>query len=253
MDLSKVFGEVSAQMRSDFAEAQESLTHPGLKGEANEEVVKKFFRQYFPRTLDTSQGILVDSDGKHSRQLDIIISDSSKTPIFFQSGSTRVIPIECAYAVIEVKAYLDKTELGNSYQNMKSVKTLTKKAFFERRGAIRERITLYRTEWSHWPINHFIFAYDSEGLDSVLDNLDHLQVSDPVDKRIDMICVLAKGVILNKLTNGTFSALPEPGSLTVANHTEKSLLLFYALMSLILNQAHMEYFNLKPYLGNMKF
>ncbi len=253
MDLSKVFGEVSAQMRSDFAEAQESLTHPGMKGDANEEVVREFFRQYFPRTLDISKGVLVDSDGKQSRQLDIIISDNSKTPTFFQSGRTRVIPIECAYAVIEVKAYLDKTELEKSYQNMKSVKTLTKKAFFERKGVIREKNRLYGTERSYWPINHFVFAYDSQVLDSVLCNLNNLQANEPIDKSIEMICVLAKGVILNRLTNGFFSALPEPESTTVASHTEKPLLLFYALMSLILNQAHMNYFNLLPYLGDMKF
>lgn len=153
-----------------------------------------------------------------------------------------------------MKAYLDKTELEKSYQNMKSVKTLTKKAFFEEKGVIKRTNTLYGTEWNYWPIHHFVFAYDSHGLDSVLDNLNHLhlQASEPVDKRIDMICVLDKGAILNQLTDGRFSALPAPGSRTVVSHTKKPLLLFYTLISVILNQAHMNYFNLLPYIGDMK-
>ena len=68
MDLNEIFGEVSAQMRSDFAKAQKSLSHAGLKGVANEEVLKEFLRQYLPRTLDISGGMLVDSDGNHSRR-----------------------------------------------------------------------------------------------------------------------------------------------------------------------------------------
>jgi hypothetical protein len=253
MDLKEIFDEVSNQMKSDFVKAQKSLTHAGLKGEANEETVRKFLRQYLPKTLDITTGMLVDSDGSQSRQLDIIICDSVKTPIFYQSGDTRVIPIECAYAVIEVKAFLDKPELEKSYKNMLSVKSLTKKAYFGQKGVIISTHTLYGKEWDYWPIQHFVFAYDSTGLDSVLDNLNTLQNTDEIHKRIDSICVLEKGVILNQGTDGMFSALPVPGSRAVASFTSKPLLLFYALMSVILNQSTMKPFNLMPYIKEMNF
>lgn len=253
MDLKEIFDEVSNQMKSDFVKAQKSLTHAGLKGGANEETVRNFLRQYLPKTLDIATGMLVDSDGNQSRQLDIIICDSVKTPIFYQSGDTRVIPIECAYAAIEVKAHLNKPELENSYQNMQSVKSLTKKAYFNQKGAIITTHTLYGKEWDHWPIQHFVFAYDSTGLDSVLDNLNSYQGSNEIHKRIDAICVLEKGVILNQGPDGMFSALPVPGSKAVANFTSKSLLLFYALISVILNQASMKSFNLMPYIKEMSF
>ena len=38
---------------------------------------------------------IVDTKGNLSKQMDIIIYDSAKTPVFFQSGSTRIIPVEC--------------------------------------------------------------------------------------------------------------------------------------------------------------
>jgi hypothetical protein len=253
MNLKEIFDEVSSQMRSDFVKAQKSLSHAGLKGDANEETVRKFLGQYLPKTLDITTGILVDSEGKQSRQLDIIICDSAKTPIFFQSGETRVIPIECAYAVIEVKAFLDKTELEKSYKNMQSVKSLAKKAYFNQKGVIISTHTLYGKEWDHWPIQHFVFAYNSTGLNSVLDNLNSLQNSNEINKRIDTICVLEKGVILNQGSDGMFSALPVPGSRAVVSSTSKPLLLFYTLISVILNQANMKSFNLMPYIKDMRF
>jgi len=253
MNLKEIFDEVSDQMKSDFIKAQKSLSHAGLKGDANEETVRKFLRQYFPKTLDITTGMLVDSDGNQSKQLDIIICDSSKTPIFFQSGETRVIPIECAYAVIEVKAFLDKTELEKAFENMLSVKSLTKKAYFNQKGVIIHTHSLFGKEWDHWPMQHFVFAYNSTGIESVLTNLNSYQNSNDIHKRIDTICVLEKGVIMNQGPDGMFSALPVPGSKAVASGTSKPLLLFYTLISVILNQASMKPFNLMPYIKNMSF
>jgi hypothetical protein len=124
VDLEGIFEEVSQEMRSDFAKAQQAMSHAGMKGEANEETVRQFLGQYLPKTLDVSSGVLVDSNGGQSRQLDIVVSDAFKTPVFFESGHMRVIPMECAYAVVEVKAYLGKSEIENAFQNMKSVKAL---------------------------------------------------------------------------------------------------------------------------------
>lgn len=248
MNLKEIFNEISNQMKSDFVKAQKSLTHAGLKGDANEETVKKFLRQYLPNTLDITTGMLVDSEGGQSQQLDIIVCDKAKTPIFYQSGETRVVPIECAYAVVEVKAFLDKTELEKSYKNMMSVKSLTKKAYFDQKGVIVYTHTLYGREWNYWPIQYFVFAFDSPSLVSVLDNLNTFQRGNEIHKRIDTLCVLEKGVIMNQNQDGMFSALPEPSSRSVASLTLNPLLLFYALISVILNQASMKPFNLMPYL-----
>ena len=74
--------------------------------------------------------------------------------------------------------------LEKSYKNMLSVKSLTKKAYFGQKGVIISTHTLYGKEWDYWPIQHFVFAYDSTGLDSVLDNLNTLQNTDEIHKRI---------------------------------------------------------------------
>lgn len=253
MDLKEVFDEVSNQMRSDFSKSQKSLTHSGLKGNANEEIVKSFLRQYLPKTLDITTGMVVDSEGNQSRQLDIIICDTAKTPIFYQSGEIRVIPIECVYAVIEVKAFLDKAELEKAHQNMLSIKSLNKKAYFKRNSIIQITHNLYEREWDFWPVNFFIFAFDSSSLESVMSNLKNHQTGSEIHKRIDSICILEKGVILNQHNNGMLSALPSKESRPIASLTSKPLLMFFAIISIILNQANMDPFNLMPYIEEMNF
>jgi hypothetical protein len=252
MELDKIFDQVSIKMRADLASARASLTHPGMKGDAIEECVRIFLRQYLPKTLDISSGILVDSDGRQSRQLDIVVSDAAKTPVFFQSEKVRVIPAECAYAIVEVKSSLDQLELEKAYQNMQSVKSLSKRAYFDELGAIRHTHTLYGKEWNNWPTHHFVFAFDSISLATLKDNLDELQKNQLVWERIDSIYVLEKGVIVNVARDG-FSALPSQGSLTVVSLTNKPLLFFYTLLSMILNQAAMKNFNIQPYLGKIRF
>lgn len=255
MDLEKVFDEVSTQMRSDFEKSRQALHHAGLKGSANEEIVKKFLEHYLPRHLEISSGIVVDSHGRKSRQLDIIIHDAHKTPIFYRSETARVIPVECVYSAVEVKAYLDKGELANAGENMESLKSLTKDpgAFFEPASFFKEAKTLYGSEWEHWPIQHFVFAFESPELESVSPNLFALQGHRAVHQRVDAVCILNKGVLVNQTTSGMFQIIPEPDSQLVASHTKKPLLFFYSLMSILLNQASMKNFNIRPYLRGMAF
>jgi len=253
MDLVKIFDEISAQMLSDFEKSRQALSHAGLKGDANEEIVRSFLRQYLPNNLEISSGIVVDSNGNKSRQLDIILHDSAKTPVFYQNTSTRVIPIECVYAVIEVKAFLDKNELEKCFENMKSLKTLEKKAFFESNSVIVKSKSLYGKQWQHWPVQHFVFAFDSPSIQSVYTNFMPLNMLLPVHKRIDSIFILNKGLIFNREKNEMVSILPTAESKIVMSESEKRLLLFYSLLSIILNQAEMDCFNIKPYLGNINF
>jgi hypothetical protein len=253
MKLQEVFREVSNQMRSDFRRAQQSLSHSGLKGDANEDTVRRFLRQYLPRTLDVISGTLVDSSGSHSRQLDVVLSDTAKTPVFFQAGDNRVIPVECAYSVIEVKANLDTQELKRCFDNMRSCKSLKKHAYFQKNSPIIETHTLYGKEWAYFPLSYFVFAFDSISIPSLLQNLDQYHAGCEVHERIDTICVLDQGVILNQSKTGFYSCLPEADSRLTACLTDQALLLFYAVISIILSQARMPNFNIHPYLQNMAF
>jgi len=253
MNIAEIFDEVAKQMRSDFDKARKAATQPGLKGTSFEQTFKNFLREYLPQQLDVSTGLLVDSQGGVSRQLDVIISDSAKTPIFYRSGDIRVIPIECAYSVIEVKAYLDTGELDRIFQNMESVRNLKKTAYFKPSGPIIYKDNLYGSEWEIWPVNYYVFAYDSIDLLTLAAHIDktHQNKKLPEYSRVDIVCVLDKGVILNMYTDGKLGALPQPNSKLYVSTTTRSLLLFYTLTSHYFNQARLPNFRFLDYLGNM--
>lgn len=255
MNIANIFDEVAEQMRSDLKKARSALQHPGLKGASFEEVFRTFLREYLPRSLDISTGILVDALGNSSRQLDIIISDTTKTPIFYRSGETRVIPNEGAFAVIEVKSHLDLQELERSFENIRSVRLLQKTAYVEQDGAIKYVDKLYGREWEIWPVNYYIFAFSSIDLISLANSLDqmHKKFSLPEWSRVDSICVLDKGVICNQLEDGRFNALPEPNSRLFVCQTTRALLLFYSLTSRYLYQARLPNLRFTDYLGQLRF
>jgi hypothetical protein len=167
--------------------------------------------------------------------------------------SFRVIPVECVYAAVEVKAYLDKCETKKAFENMQSIKHLKKEAYFEPNSVIEEVKTLYGERWSYWPVHHFIFAFDSPALASVISNMLEFQQNEPLHQRIDSICVLNKGVLFHQRSDGGFGPGPTPESQLVSSHTKKPLLFFYMLLSVLLNQANMKDFNIKPYLHDINF
>jgi hypothetical protein len=255
MDLVQLFDSVATRMRADLEATRASLSHPGLKGGAFEDSFRRFLRDYMPAALDVSTGVLVDADGRQSRQLDVIISDAAKTPIFYASGDLRVIPVECAYMVIEVKARLDPGDLEGCFQNMLSVRRLVKSAYLPESNLIIRKVRAYGGQHPIWPVNYFVFAYDSVPLMTVAESIRERTLAEglPLTSRLDTVCVLNQGVICNRLADGTFSALPEPGSSWQVCRTSKSLLLFYALLSNYFNQAQLPNFRFKDYLGKLEF
>jgi hypothetical protein len=248
--LPAIFDEVAEQMRSDLRVARVALQHPGLKGASFENTFRRFLRQYLPKNLDVSTGVLVDAQGNPaSRQMDVIISDAAKMPIFYLSGDVRVVPIECVYSIVEIKAHLGSNELNQAFENMLSVRRLQKTAYSPQ-GEVYFPAIMYGQEWEIWQTNYFLFAFDSIGLDPLADALQakHAGASLPPHQRIDSVCVLDKGLIVNKpLEEDRIDALPSPGSVLRLAPSRRALLLFYVLISKYLNQARMPDFRLGAY------
>lgn len=252
MKLATIFDMVASQMGTDFEQARAALPHPGLKGSALEEAFRGFLRKYLPSKLDVSHGIVIDASGQSSKQMDVIISDALGTPIFYESGETRVVPAEMVYAVIEVKANLNLGELDRCLENMASVRSLAKAAYQPGTSA---PINMYGQIFTAWPINYFVFSIDSAPLESVSAHLlDYYTTrASPPERRIDTICVLNRGVICNQVPPGNYDALPSSVSKIAHLKTKRALLLFYALTSRYWFQCVLPPFNSVPYLQGMNF
>lgn len=255
MDVVKLFDAVADRMRSDLAQARSVLDHPGQKGSAAEEGFRQFLRDYLPGRFDVSTGTVVDSNGNASKQMDVIISDAGQTPVLFSSGENRVVPIEGVYAAIEIKSNLSADELEGCFNNMQSLRALSRDAQLGW-GSFTYTYEMYGESWTDtWPAHFFVFAYDSASLKNLTAKLNELQpvTTSPIWKRIDTICVLNKGVIMNQLPSSMYGALPEPNSILGHYETDKALLLFYTLISHPLFQARKPPMEFRRYLGNMSF
>jgi hypothetical protein len=247
--LRDIFSEVAAQMTARFTKSRAALDHSGLKGRANEEVVREFLRDHLPRQLDVYSGQIIDTLGRQSREMDVIISDSLKTPVFYDDGGSRVVPVEPVYSIVEVKAHLDTEELQRSILNMKSVKRLSKEAYYRQTGPVQHTTTMFGDEWDIWPLTYFIFAFESIDLNLLTEKLhEHNDAgAPPLSERVDMICVLDKGIVCNRSDDGSTSPTPFLGTNRVAMHSENALFLFYLHLIHLFTQVRLPHLRITDY------
>ena len=107
--------------------AAEELHHPGLRGRAREIFVKDLLFPFLNPTFGVCTGIVVDSEGESSKQIDIIIFDKSLIPSLMLTGEEGIVPYESVLGTIEIKSKLSKPELVKAVDNARSVKNLTGK------------------------------------------------------------------------------------------------------------------------------
>lgn len=106
------------------SQAAEELKHPGLRGRAREIFVKDLLSPFLNPTLGACTGIIVDSKGNSSRQIDIIVYDTTLIPSMMLTGEEGIVPYESVLATIEVKSKLTMAEFRKAVLNARSIKTL---------------------------------------------------------------------------------------------------------------------------------
>jgi hypothetical protein len=248
MDWENLFAASGAKLKASLGEARAALKHSTLKGNLNEEAVAMWLQQWLPGSIDVCTGEVIDSDGGRSKQVDVLMFDHATTPRFFSRGNINVVPIESVYAVLEVKTHLNKAEVENAFDNMKAIKTLQKKAFHE--GFEKKTRKLYGLQTHYWPVQFLIFAYESDSLETVLGHVERLNAGQPIHQRIDMVCVLDKGLIMNVGPDG-IESIPMPYTNLVAKESSKTLLTFFTLMSHLYGQASSEPIAMHHYLKHI--
>lgn len=102
----------------------QSVTHSGKMGEVNENHFLEFLRRYLPKRYEVSSGIIIDSRGQTSHQLDIVIYDNQYTPTLAGQNVHMYIPAEAVYCVIEAKPEINKANLEYACDKALSVQNL---------------------------------------------------------------------------------------------------------------------------------
>ena len=104
--------------------SSQSISHAGTMGSVNEEHFISVLRKYLPNRYAIDTGIVIDSKGSTSHQIDVIIYDKQYTPTLLDQKSHRYIPAEAVYALFEVKPTINKQYLDYAGEKAESVRVL---------------------------------------------------------------------------------------------------------------------------------
>lgn len=98
--------------------------HPALKGDSSEGSWLAMLQTHLPQRYQVSKGIVVDSTGNQSDQIDLIIFDRQYSPFIFKTEAAEYIPAESVYAVFEIKQSLNRENVLYAQEKIKSVRKL---------------------------------------------------------------------------------------------------------------------------------
>lgn len=224
-------------MKLDIQRIRLASKHAGLKGGAAEEILAKFLRQRLPASLGITTGHVVDAHGTLSKQADVIVYDTLRTPILFESAldGWDVVPAEGVVAVIEVKMHLTAPDLSEVVANCDSVMQLSRDAYI---GDPIQTVQAYGSTWSELPIYYSLFAFESDNMYAA--ELNELLAEHPVHQRIGSVCYLPRGVNLHAdLSDGDSKFVPVATALAtlVDIETPNALLLWLTAVSTVASVA----------------
>lgn len=123
-DLSTLYAEMQLEMLQKLRTGAFPLVHSGTKGDNTEANWIEWFRAYLPERYKVDKAIIIDSTGKESDQVDLVIYDAQYSYLVFHQGDTKLIPAESVYAVFEVKQELNKEYIECAGNKAKSVRSL---------------------------------------------------------------------------------------------------------------------------------
>lgn len=198
--LQRAFRDVQRVLETQLTLSTGSITHDGIMGAVNEEHWIDVFRAYLPNRYAVNSGIIIDSEGRTSEQIDIVIHDPQYTPTLLTQKDHRYIPAEAVYAVVEAKPEVNKGYLEYAGAKAASVRQLS-----------RTSVAIPHAGGAYLPKPDFDIiagivaakAAWSDGLGRIFEeNLEALTGH----HRLDFGCALA---------DGAFDRFDEVGSLTI--------------------------------------
>lgn len=98
--------------------------HLGVRGRLREVALQELVKPLLPNGIQAGTGVVVDSDGRQSSQIDIIIYSTSLLPPFMKVEEQVFVPVEACIQAIEVKSRLTIEEIRDATTKAASIKNL---------------------------------------------------------------------------------------------------------------------------------
>ena len=253
-----VLSTAQESLDAGIRQIRSSIPHAGETGSLIEQLFRSELNKVLPEKVAVADGFVVDSEGRVSKQLDIILYDKLNTPRIFSSDGAQMFPVETTYAAGEIKTKLDGVELRKTFENCHSYKSLVRKAYFKTKGIIQKTVLLFGKEHDHWQSIYFCIAAESALTEQTL--LERYRTISRemqlnYDERIDSIFTLDGKCILNSIKpliqnfpqDNSISLLPDGEGQSCAYATKAPWSLFVHLLLTYMVQAPQPMVNMVAY------
>lgn len=192
---------------------KKKLFSPLEYGTHKEHACKEFLKFLIPSKYHLGEGFIINANEQNSTQCDIIIYDSTNTPLIESGNKQRFFPMETVFAIAEIKSSLTKSQLKSAVNKLAKAKSL-------RRDNLKPGIISRKTENKFENYNHpfdQIFSFIiCQKFNFKINNLDFDEI---YDKKIldqdkhNMILSIEDGLLLYKHSvNGEEQIWPFPVS-----------------------------------------
>ena len=191
MDTRRVFRGLSRKMREDFNVSAE-IRHQGSRGTYREDALKRFLSDgRLPSRYGIGAGEIVGRIRDVSRQSDLVLYDQLNGVALIYGENIQVFPIECVAGTVEVKSTLNKVQLIESLENIKSVKKLAP------RESVTKTVSGFSMSYPRPSPFGAVFGYRLVGnsLSSLVDNLKEWEMGTPKEYWPNVIAILGEGII----------------------------------------------------------
>ena len=169
--------------------ARESVQHTVTKGDASEKIWLSLLQSYLPARYSAERAHVVDSEGKFSQQIDVVIFDRQYTPFIFNFEEQLIVPAESVYAVFEAKQTVNATHVKYAKEKAATVRALS-----------RTSLPIPHAGGTYAPkpqieILGGILSFDSDWTPALGDTfLEALKTDDPLEK-LELSCVASHGIV----------------------------------------------------------
>src|SRR5438552_3642510 len=110
IDLGEMFRRAQQEMEAQLF-AVRLIEHAPTAGAASEHQWRQLFERYLPQRYRAAPAFVIDSLGRRSRQIDLVVFDSFYTPALFPNKLGLHVPAESVYAVFEIKTTLSRASI----------------------------------------------------------------------------------------------------------------------------------------------
>lgn len=113
-------------LKNRFDYINQSVGHSLTIGEENESEIRKLLLDFLPKRYGIGSGIIIDTKGNQSKQVDIVIYDR-ESPNYTLSSDSKLFLVDQVIATIEIKTTFTTGESGSLKQaidNSASIKKL---------------------------------------------------------------------------------------------------------------------------------